>query len=415
MTSISRTPFFPRNRRQTVAFAKRPMLTCQKNLFSLPDRSRYLNCAFMAPMARSVEEAGLAGLRQRRDPSRLDIGDFFEASHRLRALFGELIHAPRDSVAIIPSASYGIATMAANLPVERGDRIVALDEQFPSNVYAWRRKAAETGATLHMIGPGPDEGSGDRATRWNERILEAIDARTAVVAMPHIHWTDGTRFDLEAIGRRAREAGAALVIDGTQSVGALPFDVERIRPDAVICAGYKWLLGPYSLGLAYYAERWHRGRPLEENWITRQNSESLRAIVDYQDLYHPGAIRFDMGERSNFVLVPMLSAALQIVLDLTPAAIQEYCRNLTLPLAECAEELGFRLEPPEGRAHHLFGLRSEDARGMAPDRLNDSLRQHGITVSARGSAIRISPHAYNDATDIEALIDALRTATRTSG
>ncbi len=389
------------------------MLACQKHLFSLPDRPRYLNCAFMAPMARSVEEAGVAGVRMRRNPSSVQVEDFFEASHRLRALFGQLIHAPADSVAIIPSASYGIATMAANLPVEPGDRIVALDEQFPSNVYAWRRKAAETGASLQMIGPG--EGPGDRATRWNERILEAIDARTAIVAMPQIHWTDGTLFDLEAIGRRAREAGAALVVDGTQSVGALPFDVERVRPDAVICAGYKWLLGPYSLGLAYYAERWHRGQPLEENWITRENSEKFSAIIDYRDEYHPGAIRFDMGERSNFVLVPMLEAALKIVLDLTPAAIQEYCRNLTRPLAECAGDIGFRLEPPEGRAHHLFGLRGKDARSMPPDRLRDSLREHGVTVSVRGSAIRISPHVYNDEQDVQALIEALRAAMRTGG
>lgn len=386
------------------------MLTCQKNLFSLPERLHYLNCAFMAPMARSVEEAGIAGIRRRRDPSSVQIEDFFEACNRLRALFGQLIHAPADSVAIIPSASYGVATIAANLPVEQGDNIVTLDEQFPSNVYSWRRKAAEAGATLKTVGPG--EGVCDRAARWNERILEAIDGRTAIVAMPHIHWTDGTLFDLETIAQRAREAGAALIVDGTQSVGALPFDVERIRPDAVICAGYKWLLGPYSLGLACYAERWHAGRPLEENWITRENSEKFSAIIDYQDQYHPGAIRFDMGERSNFVLVPMLAAALKIVLDLTPAAIQEYCRNLTRPLARCAEELGFLIEPPEGRAHHLFGLRSKDALGMAPDRLRDSLRQRGITVSVRGSAVRISPHAYNDEQDVQALIEALRAARR---
>ena len=367
----------------------------------------------MSPAARSVEEAGIAGVRQRRDPSRVRIEDFFETSDRLRSLFGQLIHAPADSIALIPSASYGIAAMAANLPVGRGDRIVVLDEQFPSNVYAWRRKAEETGAALKTIGPG--EGPGDRATRWNERILEAIDARTAIVAVPNIHWTDGTLFDLEAIGQRARDAGAALVVDGTQSVGAMPTDIQRIRPDAMICAGYKWLLGPYSLGLAYYDERWHGGRPLEENWIARENSREFSAIVDYQDRYHPGALRFDMGERSNFVLVPMLAAALEIVLDLTPAAIQEYCRNLTLPLARCAEELGFLLEPPEGRAHHLFGLRGKGLRGLAPDRLREMLARRGVVVSVRGDAIRISPHAYNDEQDVEALIEALRAAVRTNG
>ena len=389
------------------------MLACQKHLFSLPNHVHYLNCAFMAPTARKVEEAGIAGIRQRRDPSGVEHADFFEGSNRLRALFGQLIHAPADSVAIVPSASYGLAAIAANLPVEQGDRIVVLTEQFPSNVYAWRRIAADAGASLETVGPG--EGTGERTTRWNERILEAIDARTAIVAIPHIHWIDGTLFDLEAISRRTREVGAALVVDGTQSVGALPFDVERIRPDAVICAGYKWLLGPYSLGLAYYSERWHNGRPLEENWICRERSEEFGNIITYRDGYHPGAIRFDMGERSNFVLVPMLVAALEMVLNLTPEAIQEYCRNLTRPLANCAEELGFRLESPEGRVHHLFGLRARNGNDADPDRLRDILEQRNISVSVRGNAIRISPHVYNDERDIQALIEALDAAMQTAG
>ena len=387
------------------------MLACQKHLFSLPDRLHYMNCAFMAPAARNVEEAGIAGIRQRRDPSGVEHVDFFEESNRLRALFGELIHAPANSVAIVPSASYGLAAIAANLPVERGDRIVVLAEQFPSNVYVWRRTAADAGASLETVGPG--EGPGNRTTRWNERILEAIDARTAIVAMPHIHWIDGTLFDLEAISRRTREAGAALIVDGTQSVGALPFDTERIRPDAVICAGYKWLLGPYSLGLAYYSERWHNGRPLEENWIGREKSEEFGNIIAYRDGYHPGAIRFDMGERSNFVLVPMLVAALEMVLNLTPAAIQEYCRNLARPLENCAGELGFRLESSAGRANHLFGLRARNTDGIDPNRLHDILGQRGISVSVRGNAIRISPHVYNDERDIQALIEALDTAMQT--
>ncbi len=122
-----------------------------------------------------------------------------------------------------------------------------------------------------------------------------------------------------------------------------------------------------------------------------------------------------MGERSNFVLVPMLVAALEMVLNLTPEAIQEYCRNLTRPLANCAEELGFRLESPEGRVHHLFGLRARNGNDADPDRLRDILEQRNISVSVRGNAIRISPHVYNDERDIQALIDPLDAAMQTAG
>ena len=151
-----------------------------------------------------------------------------------------------------------------------------------------------------------------------------IDEQTAVVAIPEVHWTDGTRFDLTRVGAKARACGAKLVIDATQSVGAMPFDFQGIQPDAVVCAGYKWLMGPYSIGLAYFGPAYDDGVPLEENWITRRGSQDLSSLVRYQEEYQPGAVRFDVGERSNFVLMPMLEAGLSQVLNWGPAAIQAY-------------------------------------------------------------------------------------------
>lgn len=385
------------------------MLACKKQLFSLPGDLHYLNCAYMAPMARPVEEAGIAGMRQKRNPTSVKAEDFFADSDRIRRLFGSLIRADADSVAIVPSASYGLATIAGNLTIERGDRIVVVEDQFPSNVYVWRRAAADAGASVVTVGPG--SGSTSRAARWNERLLDAVEPNTAVVAVPHVHWTDGTKFDLESVSARVRDVGAALVIDGTQSVGALAFDVRRIQPDALICAGYKWLLGPYALGVAYYAEKHHGGRALEENWIGRMRSEEFSRLIEYEDRYQPGAIRFDVGERSNFILVPMLAAALEIVLDWGPESIQDYCRRLTEPLIEHAAELGLRMEEPSGRGHHLFGLRTSG--DMDPDRLRKTLEKRRVSVSVRGSAVRVSPHVYNDDQDVQALIDALDAAVRT--
>ena len=101
------------------------------------------------------------------------------------------------------------------------------------------------------------------------------------------------------------------MVDGTQSIGAMPFDVARIQPDAVVCAGYKWLLGPYSLGLAYYGPRFDDGMPLEESWVNRANSRDFSSLVQYDDRYMTGPLRYDMGQRSNFILVPMLQAAIE--------------------------------------------------------------------------------------------------------
>lgn len=382
------------------------MLTCQKAQFSLPGDEHYLNCAYMSPLSQAVESAGVAGVRRKRVPSRLTPADFFIEADRARQLFATLVQAEASRIAIVPSASYGLAIAARNLPVARGQRIVVTHEQFPSNVHPWRRVAADRGADLCVV--SAPEGSRARGRDWNERLLEQIGPGTAVVALGHVHWTDGTRFDLDAIGARAREVGAALVIDGTQSIGALPFDVATIQPDLLVTAAYKWLMGPYSLGFAYLGPRFDDGVPLEETWIGRAGSEHFKDLVNYRDDYQPGAIRYDVGERSNFALMPMAIAALEQLLAWTPEAIQAYTHSLTAPLIDEVRALDYVVEDPAYRGGHLLGLRVPASVDVT--RVADRLRERRVHVSVRGSAIRVSPHVYNDAADMAALLDALRSA-----
>ncbi|MFC1661458.1 aminotransferase class V-fold PLP-dependent enzyme [Gemmatimonadota bacterium] len=381
-------------------------LSCQRSSFSLPQNLHYLNCAFMSPLPRAVEEAGIRGMFQKRDPSVLAPEDFFRASEEVRTLFGRLVNAPDPShIAILPSVSYGIGVVTRNTSIQAGQNIVLLHEQFPGNVYGWRRLAWERGAEVRMV--GPDEGPG-RGQVWNERILDAIDDATAVVALAPVHWTDGTRFALEAIGAKARSAGAALVVDGTQSVGALPFDVQELKPDALICASYKWLLGPYSIGVGYFGPRYLDGLPLEETWIAREGSEDFRGLVDYRDAYQPGAVRFDVGERSNFILAPMLVAALKLVLNWDPERIQAYTLALGRRLMSEATELGYAVEDEEWRVGHIFGIRMPP--GLDLVAVKSALERNRVSASLRGSALRVAPYLYNDDADMEALSRALREA-----
>lgn len=384
------------------------MLSCKKDLFSLPENLHYLNCAYMGPLSRRVEEAGIAGIRRKGDPAQIRSADFFTDADRARGLFARLVNAPDPRrIAIIPAVSYGIATVARNTPWERGQNVVVAGEQFPSNVYAWRRLCREHGVELRTVAP-PD-GHPQRGREWNARLLEAIDSRTAVVALGHVHWADGARFDLERIGERAREQGAALIVDGTQSVGALPFDVQRIQPDALVCAGYKWLLGPYSIGLAYFGPRYDDGVPLEESWLGREGSEDFRGLVSYRDEYQPGAIRYDVGERSNFILLPMLIAALEQLLEWGVAEIQAYCAQLTRELVAEARTLGFGVQADDERGAHLFGLRAPPGTDIA--RVQALLAERNVVAALRGDALRIAPNLYNDAADIDALREVLRALT----
>lgn len=376
------------------------MLECRKDLFQLPDGLHYLNCAYMSPLASPVEAAGIEAIRGKRVPSDIAPADFFEPADDLRAAFARLIGGDDPNrVAIVPSVSYGIGTAAWNLDIAAGQNVVILEEQFPSNVYPWRAVERTRGAELRTVAAPPP--AAGRAEAWNARVLEAIDAATAVVALPQYHWTDGTWFDLAAIGRRAREVGAALIVDGTQSVGAAPCDVADIRPDALVCAGYKWLLGPYSLGLAWFGDRFDGGVAIEDAWCNRLGSDDFRRIAEYTDELRPGALRYDVGERSNFTLLPMLQAGLDLVMELGTENIQQYCAEITEGLFAPLADRGVWSEAPDWRGAHLFGLRLPS--GVRLETLQAALARDHVSVSLRGSAVRVAPHVYNDAEDIEVL------------
>jgi selenocysteine lyase/cysteine desulfurase len=383
------------------------MLTCQADAFSLPSDLHYLNCAYMSPLSKKVEEAGIKGVQSKRNPSLIVPEDFFKTPLAVKRLFADLIGSSSpDRISLLPSVSYGVAIAANNLDARRGQNIVLLHEQFPSNLYTWRRLADEQNLELRTI--LPHDTRVDRSKGWNESILEAIDSDTLAVALPIVHWTDGTLFDLESIGSRARDFGAALVIDGTQSIGALPFDVARIKPDALIVASYKWLLGPYSCGLAWWGDRFAHGTPLEESWLNRLGSEDFASLVEFEPQYHKGSVRYDVGEKSNFALLPMLEAALEQVLEWTPEGIQEYDRKLLSPWTDTIRDLGFQLEDEADRGSHLVGIRMPP--GLEVATISEVMRAKKIFVSVRGDAIRISPNVYNDMNDMVAFVDALKGA-----
>ncbi|MFN1835884.1 aminotransferase class V-fold PLP-dependent enzyme [Balneola sp. MJW-20] len=377
----------------------------QQNLFQLDPGITYLNCAYMSPLLRSVEEAGIEGVKRKRNPVTLSPEIFFGESEILRSEFAKMVNASDPKrIAIIPSVSYGMANVARNLALSKGDNIIVVDEQFPSNIYPWRRLADECGAEVKYL--KAPEGK-ERGKKWNNRILDSIDEYTAMVAIGNIHWADGTLYDLKAIREKTLNHNAWLVIDGTQSVGALPINVDELKPDALIAAGYKWLMGPYSMGLAYYGPAFDDAIPVEENWINRHNSEDFSRLVNYEDAYQPGALRFDVGEHSNFILVPMMVEALKQVNAWGVSNIQQYCRDITEKAVITLSNAGYRIEDPEFRAAHLFGIRLGENHSM--DKIKSRLNEHNFSVSFRGDSIRVSPNVYNTEDEMMKLADLLST------
>lgn len=376
------------------------MIPCQRHLFDLPDEVAYLNCAYMSPLLKRAVALGAAAIARKARPWTIAPDDFFADSETARARFAELLGTTAEAIAIVPAASYGLAVAATNLRLGAGGRILVLHDQFPSNVYPWRDLAARAGGSVVTVAD-PEDGDLTRA------VLDALDERVRIVALPHCRWTDGALLDLVAIGARCREVGSALVLDVTQSLGALPLDLAAVRPDFLVCAGYKWLLGPYSLGYLYVAKQHRDGRPLEQNWIAREGSEDFTRLIDYRARYQPGARRFDVGERSNFALLPVSIAGLEQLLAWGIPAIAGTLTARTATIAARAAALGLSAMPEDRRAGHFLGLRFPA--GMPPG-LPERLAEAQVHVSLRGDSLRVTPHLYTNDADVDRLFAVLEAA-----
>ncbi|MEZ5955174.1 MAG: aminotransferase class V-fold PLP-dependent enzyme [Hyphomonas sp.] len=369
----------------------------QRHLFDIPDDVAYLNTATMGPLPKAALEAGTRGLARKLQPWTIPDTDFFADTERLRPLLAQLIGADADGIAFTASVSYGLAAAARNLPLESGQEILILEDQFPSNVYAWRAQAEATGATLRTIGTQGNE-------RLSDALLAAIGPQTGLVACAHVRWTDGALIDLAAVGKRCREVGAALVLDLTQSCGALRFDVSEVQPDFAAVAAYKWLLGPYATGFLYVAPQHRSGAPLEQGWINRAGASDFARLIDYTDAFEPGAQRFDMGERSNFALLPAMEAAVRQVLDWGIANIEETLGARNAALADRLGAIGLSCLPEGARGPHYLAAHLPVG---TPANLTARLKSENIHVSRRGDRLRITQHLFTTDDDIERFVRRL--------
>ena len=363
----------------------------QRHLFDIPEGVAYFNTATMGPMTLASVEAGQKGLARKLHPWTIPDTDFFADTERLRPLLAQLIGADTDGIAFSPSVSYSIATAAKNLLLSKDQEILVLEDQFPSNVYTWRDLAARTGASLRTVSSRGNE-------TLSDALLAAIGPQTGLVACAHVRWTDGALMDLAAIGRRCREVGAALVLDLTQSCGALAFDVKEVQPDFVAVAAYKWMLAPYGTGFLYVAPQHRDGQPLEQNWITREGASNFARLIDYTDAYGPGSQRFDMGERSNFALLPAFEAAVRTVLGWGVANVQETLGARNAALADRLAGIGLSCPPAGHRGPHYLCPLLPDS---TPPDLTARLKEDGIFVSRRGDRLRITQHLFTTDTDAD--------------
>jgi selenocysteine lyase/cysteine desulfurase len=363
----------------------------------------YLNAAYMTPQPRRVVEAAFAGATRRSQPWQIAPPDFFHEVEILRAAFARQVGCSPENIAIVPSAGYGVSCAAANLSIQKGDVILALNDQFPSNYYAWRRQALASGAEFHIV-------NAEAGQTWADALLRAIELRgddIKIATLEAHHWANAAFVDLEAVIPVLRDVGARVVLDLTQTIGAYPINISRLAPDFMVAAGYKWQFCPYGVAFLYVDERYFDGIPIEEAWMDRDGAEDFSRLSEFTDVYQPGARRFDVSEKSSFSNIAGALAALQL---LDEWGVEKVSGSLAVTNSRIAEILaghGFETTVANARAPHFQGARlpATDPRTLAA-RLIDK----DVYASVRGDHLRVAPHLYTDDEDLARFDDVLGAA-----
>jgi selenocysteine lyase/cysteine desulfurase len=377
------------------------MLASQRALFDMPRDICYLNSASWSPLPLRTQEAARAAVGRKGRPWTLDAA-FANGQHeRARTAAGRLINADPADIALIPSISYGVATAAKVLIIERGTRVIVLGDDHSSPVLEWQTRADGGGFIVETI-HRPDDGD------WTAAVLAAIERSgappVALASISSVHWSDGGLLDIEKIGAALRRQRARFLVDATHSAGVLPMDVKRLDPDFVIFPTYKWLLGPYGRAFLYVAKRHQDGIPLEQTAGGRRNVRAENAVYFTDLSYLPDARRFDMGERDHFISMEMASIGIEMMADWGASAVADRLLMLTDRIADGVRGLGVSVPEPRVRAPHVLSL---GFKGGMPKGLIEGLAAEGVYVAPRLGRMRISPHVFNDEADADHFVAAL--------
>jgi len=365
-----------------------------RNEFLVSEEVVYFDHAGVAPVSKRVADAVTRFISEACARGRLNYRAWEERAEQTRAAFARLIGAAADEIAFVANTSEGLAVVATGLEWKAGDNVVAVSGEFPANVYPWwalERLGVETRmATLEDF----------RLTLAG--LDRCVDGRTRLVSVSAVDFATGHRRSLKEIGRYCRERGIVFCVDAVQALGALRIDVEEEEIDCLAADGHKWLLAPEGCGCLYVARRlWDRLQPQRVGW---------KSVVDHSRYlpYHftlkPNALKFEPGSL-NLLSIHALGAALDLLLEVGIARIEEVLLGLTQKLRDGLAERNLPVLSPGGR-DEISGITT--FRGVArPGEVEEKLRERGIVVRERLGGLRVSPHFYCNDDDLSRFFRAL--------
>jgi selenocysteine lyase/cysteine desulfurase len=280
--------------------------------------------------------------------------------------------------------------------------VLVLEDQFPSNVLPWRQVCAERGGFLV-------EARREAGQDWTAAVLAALEAepRISLLALPQVHWRDGALLDLDRIAAAARECDARLVLDLSQSLGALPVRLEAWQPEFVVSVGYKWLLGGYGLAWLWAAPGQRAGTALEQGWVAHDDDPLWHGDSAPQPL--PGARRYDADGTCDALRLAMAEAGLRQVVGWSPARIAARLAACTDALDAALESRGLGGLRTPGHAPHLCGVRLPQGLGgdAGEARVRAALDAADIAATVHAGRVRIAPHLHVAPEEMARVVDAL--------
>lgn len=358
----------------------------------------YFDHAGVAPVSCRVADAVGRFIADARDHARLHYPAWEARTEEVRASAARLIGAAADEVAFVASTSDGLSSIATAVDWHPGDSVVAVDGEFPANVYPWwalRRLGVET-----RLAPIVD------ARLTVDAIARSIDATTRVVSVSAVDFATGHRRPLAAIAELCRSRGILFCVDAIQALGAVRIDVERDGIGALAADGHKWMCAPEGCGLLYVSRRWlEKLVPQRVGW---KSVIDASRYLPYHFELKPDAQKFECGS-ANFLAIHALGAAIDLLFDLGVDAIEARVLALTAALREAVAANGMRVVSPNG-AGECAGITTVATREV-PEVVVRRLRAAGVLASPRGGGVRLSPHFYCDGDDIARCVEALMSHT----
>lgn len=366
--------------------------------FSLRRGRAYLNTASIGLMYSGAERALHDWVSSIAAAGTMEFDERAEETvfERLRVAAAQLLNAQPADIAVGSSATELLGSLAWAVPPEPGANVVGTNVSFPSTIFPWTRVAQHTGAEVRLAG-----GAGGATS--TDAIVELIDDATSVVCISEVEYAGGQRYDVTCLAEAAHARGALLVVDATQSAGAIPIDVTASRVDALVTAGYKWLCGPFGAAVMYLAP--HLQPHLQPGVV------GFRSHVDMWDLKADrlelpnSARRFEPSTMAYGCAIG-LARAIEYVVSLGVERIAEHNRHLVDLLIEGVSGRGGQIVTPTDPAERasIVAARFPETPSSA---VADHLQAAGVVVSCRNDYVRWSPHVYNDAADIERVFAAI--------